>query len=116
MISMKVTLFEDAVPYFPPKHDVTIHAMYLQHKTLGSDAPYWIGCSYYLPGAKAEWDASSLHKIYLVLDGEITVATEDGEAILRPLDSVSLAPNERREVRNHTNRVATMLVIMPYSA
>ncbi len=111
---MKITRLEDAVSYAPAKHDVTIHALYLQHKTLGSEAPYWIGCSYYLPGAKAEWDASPLHKIYLVLDGEITVATEDGEATLRPLDSVSLAPNERREVRNDTNRVATLLVIMPY--
>jgi hypothetical protein len=113
---MKITRLENAVPYFPPKHDATIHAMYLQHKTLGSDVPYWVGCSYYLPGAKAEWDASSLHKIYLVLDGEITVATEDGEATLHAMDSVSLVPNERREVRNDTNRIATMLVIMPYSS
>ncbi len=113
---MKVTRLEEAVPYYPPKHSATTHAMYLQHKSLGSDAPYWVGCSYYLPGAKAEWDASPLYKVYVVLDGELVVATEDGEVVLGAMDSVSLAPNERREVRNDTNRVATMLVVMPYPA
>ncbi len=112
---MKVTRLEEAVPYYPPKHSATTHAMYLQHKSQGSDAPYWVGCSYYLPGARAEWDASPLHKIYIVLDGEITVATEDGEVTLYAMDSVYLAPDERREVRNDTHRVATMLVVMPYA-
>ncbi|MBA2394976.1 MAG: cupin domain-containing protein [Ktedonobacteraceae bacterium] len=113
---MKVTRLEEAVPYYPPKHSATTHAMYLQHKSLGSDAPYWVGCSYYLPGAKAEWDATPLPKVYIVLDGELVVATEDGEVVLGTMDSVSLSPNERREVRNDTNRVATMLVVMPYPA
>jgi mannose-6-phosphate isomerase-like protein (cupin superfamily) len=111
---MKVTRLEEAVPYYPPKHSATTHAMHLQHKNLGCDAPYWVGCSYYLPGAKAEWDASPLHKIYVVLDGELTVATEDSEVTLGAMDSVYLAPGEKREVRNDTNRVATMLVVMPY--
>lgn len=113
---MKVTRLEEAVPYYPPKHSATVHAMHLQHKSQGCDAPYSVGCSYYLPGAKAEWDASPLHKVYVVLDGELTVATEEGEVTLHALDSVYLAPNERREVRNDTNRVATMLVVMPYPA
>ena len=113
---MKVTRLQEAVPYYPPKHSATIHAMHLQHKNLGSDAPYWVGCSYYLPGATAEWDASPLHKVYVVLSGELVVGTEEGEVILHELDSVYLAPDERREVRNDTNQVATMLVIMPYPA
>lgn len=113
---MKVTRLEEAVAYYPPKHSATTHALYLQHKSLGSDAPYWVGCSYYLPGAKAEWDASPLSKVYIVLDGKLVIATEDGEVVLSAMDSVSLAPNERREVHNDTNRVATMLVVMPYPA
>ena len=113
---MKVTRLEEAVAYYPPRHSTSPLAMYLQHKSLGSDAPYWVGCSYYLPGANAEWDATPLPKVYIVLDGELIVATEDGEVALHAMDSVSLAPNERREVRNDTNRVATMLVVMPYPA
>jgi mannose-6-phosphate isomerase-like protein (cupin superfamily) len=111
---MKVTKLDAAIAYSPARHSATVHSMYLQHRSTGSDAPYWIGCSYYLPGAEAEWDATPLPKVYVVLDGALTVTTDEGEETLGPMDSVSLAPNERRQVRNETNRVATMLVVMPY--
>lgn len=111
---MKVTRLAEAVKYSPPKHSVTTHAMWLQHKTMGCTAPYWVGCSYYLPGAKAEWDASPLDKIYIVLDGELTMAFEGQEFKLGPMDSIHIGPGENREVRNDTNKVATMLVVMPY--
>jgi mannose-6-phosphate isomerase-like protein (cupin superfamily) len=111
--TVNVVRLAQAKKYDPPKH-VGCHAMYLQHKTTGSQAPYWMGCSYYLPGGTAELDASDLHKVYVVLDGEITVSVEGAEERLGPMDSVYLAPGESRAVTNHTNRVATMLVIMPY--
>jgi mannose-6-phosphate isomerase-like protein (cupin superfamily) len=110
---MKVTKIEEAVGYSPPKH-YDCHTMWLQHKSMGSEAPYWVGCSYFLPGGKAEWAASPLDKIYIVLDGEMTVETEDEKVVLGPMDSVFIGPDENREVRNETNRIATMLVVMPY--
>jgi len=110
---MKVTKIEEAVGYNPPQH-FDCHAMWLQHKSMGSEAPYWVGCSYFLPGGKAEWAASPLDKIYIVLDGEMTVETEDEKVVLGPMDSVFIGPDEKREVRNETNRIATMLVVMPY--
>jgi hypothetical protein len=30
------------------------------------------------------------------------------------MDSIFIGPNENREIRNETNAVATMLVVMPY--
>jgi mannose-6-phosphate isomerase-like protein (cupin superfamily) len=88
--------------------------MWLQHKSMGSDAPYWVGCSYYLPGATAEWDASPLDKIYIMLEGELVLAFDDQEVVLGPMDSIFIGPGENRQVRNDTNCVATMLVVMPY--
>ena len=111
---MKVTRLAEAVKYSPPKHTATCHAMWLQHRSMGCEAPYWVGCSYYLPGAKAEWDASPLDKIYIVLEGELIVEVEDETVKLRPMDSSFIGANENREVRNETNSVATMLVVMPY--
>ena len=111
---MKVTRLNEAVPYTAPKHSQTIHTMHLQHKNLGSDAPFWVGCSYYLPGAEAEWDASPLKKVYIVLDGQLTIAFDQGEVLLGPMDSIYIGPNENRRIRNDTKRVATMLVVMPY--
>jgi mannose-6-phosphate isomerase-like protein (cupin superfamily) len=110
---MKVTRLEDAVKYSPPKH-YDCFAMHLQHKNLGCEAPYWVGCSYFLPGGKADWDASPLEKIYIVLEGEITVEFEDQQVKLGPMDSIFIGPSENRAVRNETNECATMLVVMPY--
>ena len=110
---MKVTRIEEAQGYSPPQH-FDCSAMWLQHKSMGADSPYWVGCSYFLPGGKAEWAASPLDKIYIILDGEMTVETEDEKAVLGPMDSVFIGPDEKREVRNETNRTATMLVVMPY--
>jgi len=112
---MKVIRLEEAVPYQASKH-FGAYTMHMQHKNLGAAAPFWVGCSYYLPGGKAEWDATPFHKVYVVLDGEMTISTEEGEVVLHPLDSVYLAPNERREARNDTNRVATMLTVLTYPA
>jgi len=112
---MKVIRLEEAVPYQASKH-FGAYTMHMQHKNLGAAAPFWVGCSYYLPGGEAEWDATPFHKVYVVLDGEMTVSTEEGEVVLHPLDSVYLAPNERREARNDTNRVATMLTVLTYPA
>ena len=114
---MVITRFSECKKYSPARHDVTIHAMYLQHKDTGSGAPFWVGCSYYLPGAKAEMSASSLYRVYVMLDGNLTIELKDGsKAVIGKGDSVCIAPNEEREVRNETNAVATMLVVMPYPA
>lgn len=113
---MNVVKKDDCKQYYPPKHDVTIHAMYLQHQNNGCEAPYWVGCSYYQPGAKAEMCNTPLDKIYVVTEGEMTVELDNGQITkLCAGDSVYIGPDETREVRNDTNDVAKMLVIMPYS-
>jgi len=112
---MKVTRFSECKKYSPPKHDVTIHSMHLQHKDMGCTAPYWVGCSYYLPGSRAEMSSSPLDKVYVMLDGELTIEFDDGKIVkLGKMDSIFIGPNENREIRNETNTVATMLVVMPY--
>ncbi len=44
---------------------------------------FWIGLSHYLPGGKAEKSASDYERVYMVLDGEITVTTEQGTVTAR---------------------------------
>jgi quercetin dioxygenase-like cupin family protein len=75
---------------------------------------FWVGLSHFLPGGGAELDATPLEKVYVVVDGEVTVVTEAGERTLGPLDSCHLAAGEARAVENRTNRPASMLVVMPY--
>lgn len=109
-----VVRLTEAVKYDAPMHDPTVYSMYLQHRSLGCKAPFWVGLSYYLPGARAHMSASAIERVYVLLDGQLTLEVEGTTTVLQPLDSVYIGPNERREVRNETKRVATLLVIMPY--
>lgn len=111
---MRVVRLAEAPPYVAPLHDATIHSLHLMHQRLGSTAPFWVGLSYYLPGARAEMSASPLERVYVVLDGQLTVELEGETVTLGRLDTIWIEPNERREARNDTNEVVTMLVVMPY--
>jgi quercetin dioxygenase-like cupin family protein len=109
---MEVTRIDEAAPYQAPKHfDVRTLRLH------GADATpaenFTVGLSIFLPAGGAEMDATPLEKVYVVLEGEVTVVTEDGEETLGPLDSCYLAPSEARAVENRTNAAATMLVVMP---
>ena len=83
---------------------------------MGCTAPFWVGCSYYLPGSRAELAATPLEKVYVMLDGGLNIEFDDGEIVkLGKTDSIFIDANEMREIRNETNAVATMLVVMPYT-
>jgi glyoxylate utilization-related uncharacterized protein len=110
---MQVTRAGEAEPYEAPGH-FGMAALRLQGHDASAASAFWIGLSHFLPGGGAERSANALEKAYVVVDGEITVVTDDGEATLGPLDSVFLAPGEARSVVNRTNRPASMLVVMTY--
>jgi len=80
-----------------------------------SDAKaFSVGLSHFLPGGGAEMDATPLEKVYVVLEGEVTVTTDDSEVTLKALDSCYLPPGQARAIVNRTNLPASMLVVMPY--
>ncbi len=109
---MQVTRINDAKPYDAAKHsDMT--ALRLQGFDASDTDNFWCGLSYFLPGGGAEQSSSPLERVYVVIDGEVTVTTSDGETVLGPLDSCRIAPFEERAVENRTNKVVTMLVVMP---
>lgn len=110
---MQVTRINDAQPYAAAKHN-DVEARRLQGFDASDAKAFWVGLSHYLPGGNAERDATATEKVYVVIDGEITVTTDDGEAVLGPLDSVYLAPGEARAVENRSDSQATMLVLMQY--
>lgn len=59
--------------------------------------------------------ATPLEKVYVMLDGELTIEFDDGKIVkIGKMDSIFIEANERREIRNEKNAVATMLVVMPY--
>jgi carbonic anhydrase/acetyltransferase-like protein (isoleucine patch superfamily)/quercetin dioxygenase-like cupin family protein len=112
--TMNITRLSSAPVYRPPNHfDMT--CLRLQGHEAGPSDALWMGLSQLLPGGCTGFDASPVEKHYVVLDGAVTIITEQGEATLQAWDSCRLAPGEARRLENRTNRTASILLAMPYA-
>ena len=111
---MDVVRLDDAQTYLAPKH-YDMRSLRLQGYDVSSADFAWTGLSYFLPGGGAEMDAGPLGKIYVVLEGAVTIELGSGQTqVLERLDSCFIPGGEARAVRNDGKTMATMLVIMPY--
>lgn len=110
---MRVKRFVEAAAYEAPHHH-DVRSLRLQGFEPEGPRGFWTGLSHILPGGGAGPDATPLEKVYVVLAGSVTVITSEGQTELQPLDSCCIAAGEMREVKNTSNHVATMLVVMPY--
>jgi len=108
-----VTRYKNAKPYDAPGHHDVI-GLRLQGHDVSPSRCCWVGLSHYLPEGHADSNVSDAEKIYVVLSGEITVMTDQGEVTLGVLDSCYLAAGERRSIVNRSTLPASMLVIMGY--
>ena len=109
---MQVTRIADAGTYQAPGH-FDVRTLRLQGSEATPVDNFTVGLSVFLPAGGCEMSATPLEKVYVVLDGEVTIVTDEGEATLGPLDSIYLAPDEARAIENRTNASASMLVVMP---
>jgi quercetin dioxygenase-like cupin family protein len=110
---MEITRFAEAQAYTAPKH-FDMRSLRLQGLEASGADFAWVGLSYFLPGGGAEMDAGPVGKIYVALEGEISIELADGRVeILRKLDSCFIASGTARAIRNDGNDVAAMLVVLP---
>lgn len=110
---MLVKRFADAEPYVAPNHrDVT--GLRLQGFEDGGPENQWVGYSQFLPGGGAGPDSTPFEKVYVVLEGEMTITINGEVTTLGPLDSCTIAAGEERLLENCSNHVAKMMVVMPY--
>lgn len=105
--------FTDAKPYDAPNHRGVV-GLRLQGFEPGGPTNQWVGLSQFLPGGGAGPDSTPFEKVYVVLEGEMTVIVDGRETVLGRYDSCTIAPNEVREIVNRRNDVCTMLVVIPY--
>lgn len=110
---MLVKRFQDAKPYEAPNHR-SVAGLRLQGFEAGGPENQWVGYSQFLPGGGAGPDSTPFEKVYVVLEGEMTVIVGGEETVLRAMDSCTIAPNEVREIVNRSNHVCKMLVVIPY--
>ena len=110
---MHLKRFEEARPSQAPNHwDVV--GLRLQGFEEGGPTNQWVGLSQFLPGGGAGPDSTPFEKVYIVLNGEMTVIIEGTETVLGKFDSCTIAPGEVRKIENRSNHVCAMLVVIPY--
>ena len=110
---MLVKHIQDAKPYDAANHRGN-HGVRLQGFEPGGPTNQWVGLSHFLPGGGAGPDSTPFEKVYVVLEGEMTVIINGEETVLKKLDSCTIPPNEVREIVNRSNDVCSMLVVIPY--
>ncbi len=110
---MHLKRFDDAEPYEAPNH-FGVTGLRLQGFEDGGPTNQWVGLSQFLPGGGAGPDATPFEKVYVVLDGEMTVIVDGEETVLGKFDSCTIPPGEIRKIENRRNDVCTMLVVIPY--
>ena len=112
---MKKVRLDEVKPYEAPGH-FNVSVLRLSGKDETGAQKFWVGLSYFLPGGGAEYgyEDSPTEKVYIVLDGELTIKTKTEEFTLGPMELLYIAPFEGREIINKTNKPVTMLVAISY--
>ncbi len=113
---MYITRFNQAKTYEAPQHD-DMTCFRLQGKEASPCHQMWMGMSVIEPGGQTGFNESNVEKIYLVIDGEVTIFCEsaDGsksEATLSKNDSCVFLSGEKRQLKNFSNQVAKVVLIM----
>ena len=110
---MLVKRFCDAEPYEAPNH-WGVTGLRLQGFEDGGPENQWVGFSQFLPGGGAGPDATPFEKVYVVLDGAMTVTIDGTDTVLGPMDSCIIPAGEVRKIENRSNHICKMLVVIPY--
>lgn len=110
---MLVKRFAEAKAYDAPNHRGVV-GLRLQGFEDGGPTNQWIGLSQFLPGGGAGPDSTPFEKVYVVLEGQMTVILGGSETVLGAMDSCTIAPGEVREIVNRSNHICKMLVVIPY--
>ena len=110
---MFVKRFEDAKPYDAPNHRGVV-GLRLQGFEPGGPTNQWVGLSQFLPGGGAGPDSTPFEKVYIVIEGELTVIIDGQETVLKKFDSCTIAAHEVRVIENRTNHICALMVVIPY--
>ena len=110
---MKKVSISEAVRYEPPAHH-DCSCFRLQGKEQTGTTQFSLGCSHFLPGGGADFSPSrDYDTVYICIEGEITITDKDDkDIVLKPHDSIYIAPGEGRSITNKTQYPASMLVIL----
>lgn len=112
---MKVTKANEGVEYSPPGH-FGVNCVRLQDPDASGGEHLVLSISRFEPGGGCEFSAvpddAPINMLYYIVEGEMSVTVPDGSFVLKAGDSVEWLPGDGRSIRNETDKMTTMLVII----
>lgn len=109
-MAYKITKKDEAAVYDAPGHYNMIATRLHNPQDVGGKL--CVGYSHFEPGGGAVMATAAVELIYYIVEGEMTVTTDDGiRHILHEGDSIHFSPGTGRESVNTGSEVAKMLVI-----
>ena len=112
---MEITRFQDAEEYTLSDHE-QVTAKRLQGGDATGAGFVLVGHSHFPPGAIVPMGAAPFGRVYVVVEGALTVEQADGvRHRLSMWDSVFVPSGEARAVTNETEAPAVIIVVTPPS-
>ncbi len=112
---MKKISPNDYKPYEARGHFLT-QALRISGKEVTGSQKFWVGISHFEPGGGVDYSGEDAvnEKVYIVMNGEVTVRSKTEEFILKPMEALYIGPGEGRSIKNNTQQIASMLVVVNY--
>ena len=105
----RVMRIADAPTYNPPLHTL-VDAKRLQGLEAGPTEAFWMGLSYYAPGATVDPSETAAECVYFIVSGELVVTVDGSEQTLRAGDSIHFTKGTLRSVANRSDQTTQLLV------
>jgi quercetin dioxygenase-like cupin family protein len=109
---MDLVRLADAPPYDAPGHH-GFSTVRLQGREASPATNLWLGLSTIAPGGHTDAAAADVEKLYVLIEGEVSICNDAELIVLGPLDSCRIAPGEPRVLRNVGEGPAKLLLAMP---
>lgn len=107
---MNIVNVKDCRGRTPPNH-FDMRTFPLVEKLPDSGEQLALSLSYYLPGGGAAFGPQPVEVIFYLLDGALTIQTDNGERSLAAGEAVHISKGENKGIENRSNATATLLVI-----
>jgi len=107
---MKINRSDSAKFYNAPGH-VGVASKNLHAPDEVEGGAVALNCSSFEPGGKLDRTAPPPEMIYYILEGEMTLITDEGTETLGTGDSVHFHPGEARALENRTDKPVRMLIV-----
>ena len=110
---MEIVTLANAPFYIAPNHE-GVTSRRLQGGDASSADFAWVAHSQFPPGVVVPLDAGAIGKIYVVIEGSLTIVQADGiRHRLHQWDSIFIAAGEARSIVNDSGEAAAIIVVTP---